>query len=69
MNLGTNIKKIRKQMGMTQAELANAVGVSAPMIVQIEREIKMPSVALCIAIADTLHTTVDALANCPINSN
>lgn len=40
MNIGENIKNRRKSAGMSQNDLAAAVGVSVPMICQIERGTK-----------------------------
>ena len=38
MRVGENIKKYRKQKGMTQKELADAIGVCRKTICQIEAE-------------------------------
>ncbi len=62
MNIGENLKRLRKARGLTQAALAEAVGVGAPMIAQIERGTKALSVQLAVAIAQTLHCTVGELA-------
>ena len=43
MSIGENIKSRRKDVGMSQNELASAIGVSVPMICQIERGTKIPS--------------------------
>lgn len=61
MNLGTNLKKRRSEKGLTQAELAEIVGVTAPMINQIEHGVKIPSLPTAIEIAKALDTTIDAL--------
>ena len=51
MSIGENIKARREAAGMTQVRLAEAVGVSVPMICQIERGTKVPSLPLGAQIA------------------
>ena len=40
--IGDRIKELRKEKGMTQKELANAMGVTASMIGQYETGIRIP---------------------------
>jgi putative transcriptional regulator len=47
--------------GMTQAELAKAVGVSRQTIISLERGKYNPSVLLAMEIAAALKTTVEEL--------
>lgn len=61
MSLGENIKAKRRGKGLSQEELAERVLVSAPMICQIERGTRNPSLQLGKAIADVLGCTVDEL--------
>lgn len=50
--LGYYIRKIREDAGLTQAELAAAVGMSRPTITQLERgQIKFPKITMMNAIA------------------
>lgn len=63
MNIGTNIKERRCAIGMTQKELAEAVGVEQSMICQIERGTKTPSMPLGKQIADVLGCSIDSLLN------
>ena len=58
MSIGENIKKIRKSKEITQEALANEVGITRPMLAQIERGTKAPSLPLAIALADELHCSV-----------
>ena len=53
-NVGANLKRIREQRGVTQSELARMVQVSPPMICQIERGSKAPSLPLGAQIAEAL---------------
>lgn len=61
MNIGENLKHLREQKNMTQLELAERVGVSGPMIAQVERGTKTLSLPLGKAIADTIGCTLDDL--------
>lgn len=61
MGLGDNIKKCREELGMMQCELAEKVGVSAPMISWIERGTKSPSLQLGYQIAEALGVSVKFL--------
>ena len=59
--VGANIKKIRVSAGLTQLQLAKKVGVSKPMICQIERGTKIPTVILAKEIADALNVNINEL--------
>lgn len=59
--VGANIKKFRVSAGLTQLQLAKKVGVSEPMICQIERGTKMPTVILAKEIADALNVNINEL--------
>ena len=48
------IKKIRNEAGLTQAEFANALGVSAVLIAMVETEQKEVSKKLLIQLAESL---------------
>lgn len=61
MGVGINIRNRREKIGMSQGELAEIVGVSQPMIAQIERETKNPSLQVGILIANALGCNVSEL--------
>ena len=61
MNIGDNIRKIRIERGMSQAELANAVGVTQTMICCVERGTKACAMQLGAEIARALECPVMAL--------
>lgn len=61
MNVGENIRKLRKNQGLTLAELAKAVKVSEPTLCMIERGTRIPSVLLAADLAKVLGCTVDEL--------
>ena len=59
--LGENITKYRTEQGMTQAYLAEMVGVSTAFLSRVERGQKMMKVPTLLATADALHVSCDAL--------
>lgn len=61
MNFGTNMKLAREKSDISQKELAGIVGVTQAMICQIEKNLRLPSVAVGYEIAKALNTTVDEL--------
>lgn len=63
MSIGENIKNRRKNAGMSQSDLAAAVGVSVPMICQIERGTKAVTLMLGAEIAKVLQCDLNTLAS------
>lgn len=61
MKIAENLKKFRKQQGLSQKELAQVVGVNQTMIAHIENGVKIPSLAVSLELAEALNTTVDEL--------
>lgn len=61
MSIGESIKRRRNEANITQAELAEAVSVTRPMIAQIERGTKVPNAYLIRDIARLFGCTVDEL--------
>lgn len=61
MKIGSNIAALRKEKGITQEELANALGVSAQAVSKWENNSSCPDVSLLTDIADYFGVTVDAL--------
>ena len=59
MNLKMRIARTKKNL--SQAKLADLVGVTRQTILLIEKDAFNPSIQLCIAIAKTLDTTLDEL--------
>ena len=58
MSLGSMIRDRRMELGITQRELADTVGITQAMLCQVERGTKQPSVIIGVAIADALRCTV-----------
>jgi len=61
--IGRRIKETRKSKGITQAELAELIGMSAPYICHIETATKQASLMALVLIANALNITVDTLLN------
>lgn len=60
-NLGKNIKKRRKELELTQQELADLLGISLNFMGKIEVAFSKPSLDTLIDIAEKLDTTVSEL--------
>ena len=58
MPVGEDIKSIRQQKGMTQAQLAAAVGTTSQNISQYERGVRNPKIGTLQKIADALGENV-----------
>lgn len=58
---GSRIRNIRKALGMSQAALADRVGVTQSHISELENNQNSPSAVLLQKLADVLDVPVDAL--------
>ena len=63
--MGENIRRHRKEQGMTLAELGEQVGVTASHISQIERDLIEPSLGLLRRIAQVLGVSIHELFSEP----
>ncbi len=61
MGKNLKMKAARVAKGLTQQDLADAVGVTRQTVVAIERGDYNPTVRLCIEICRVLGTTLDGL--------
>ncbi len=59
--VGTNIRKIRKDFGWTQADLAEKSGISVPFMTQIELGRKSASLEVIQSIANALNVSYQQL--------
>lgn len=60
--VGTNeVRRFRRSTDLTQAALAEAIGVSRQTVISIERGDYAPSVYLALRLARALDTTVETL--------
>lgn len=55
----------RKQLGLTQEELATRVGTSKQMVSKYEKGQRSPKVAMANAFADALETTLNEMLDIP----
>lgn len=61
LNMGTKIARMRRARGMTQEQLAAALGVSAPAVSKWETDSSYPDITLLCPLARALGTDVDDL--------
>lgn len=61
MQIGKVIRKYRKERNMTQEEMANRLGVTAPAVNKWENGNSMPDIMLLAPIARVLHISLDTL--------
>ena len=61
MQIGQVIRKYRKDKNMTQEEMANRLGVTAPAVNKRENEVSFPDITLLAPIARLFGITVDEL--------
>ncbi len=59
--IGSRITQKRKELGFTQEELAEKVGVSAQAVSKWENDISCPDITLLPNLAKVLNTTIDEL--------
>ena len=61
MSFGTNLRKLRRDKGWTQHDLAEASGVKASHIPRLEKESADPKLSTIYKLMDALECTADAL--------
>ncbi len=59
--LGNKISSNRKQLNMTQEDLANKLNVSAQAVSKWENDLSIPDLPILIELADMFHITLDEL--------
>jgi len=59
--VGNNIKELRKNLGMTQAQLAELVGIARVSIVSIETGRYIPTIETALRISKALQVPVDQI--------
>ena len=63
-NYGTHIKHIRQKMGLTQNQVAEALGVTPGYISNVENGRTAMSLRMLVFFAKLTHTTLDSLVGC-----
>ena len=61
VKIGKNIKRFRRECGLTQAELAKKLGVTCQAVSKWETQMNSPDIALIPRIAQVLGVSIDAL--------
>lgn len=61
INIGKNIKALRKQCGWTQIDLAKKIGCSQELITFYERDIKKPSAEKIASLANAFNVTTNEI--------
>lgn len=61
MTFGERITLIRKQLKLSQEDLAKKIGTSAPIVGRYEREEIKPSIDVAAKLADALGVSLDYL--------
>ncbi|MEE1897282.1 helix-turn-helix transcriptional regulator [Flavobacterium rakeshii] len=69
MDLGTAIKKIRKQRGQTQTEFANSCGITQTYLSQIENNNKEPNLSTLKEISFNLDVPLPILFFLSLNED
>jgi putative transcriptional regulator len=59
--LGNRIKEIRGELGLTQAELAERVGVTRKTVNTVENGVFVPSTLLALKLARALNVPIEQL--------
>lgn len=63
MTFGENLKRIRKDMKLTQQEMGNKMGISRSYLSDMENSRKCPSVNIALLTAKRLKISVNELVN------
>ena len=58
----TRLRRFRKELGLSQEEVAAQLGVSRQAVAKWEKGESLPDIESCVALADLYGTTVDFLA-------
>jgi len=61
VKLGRNIKRVRKEKGLIQADIAKAVGVSSPYLSNIENGKVNPTLTTLSKLAKALGISIEKL--------
>ena len=58
MNIGTKIKELRKQRGITQEQLANSIGISFQAVSKWENNLALPDISLAPILASYFSVSI-----------
>lgn len=60
-NLGANLRSAREELGLSQEQVAEKVGITQPAYSFIESGFKTPSVATLVRLSNLLNVSMDEL--------
>jgi transcriptional regulator with XRE-family HTH domain len=60
-DFGQRVRRLREKRGLTQDELATAIGVTIGIVSRYERNVHLPTADKVVALARVLHVTADCL--------
>lgn len=69
MKIAENIKYFRKEMGLVQEQLAEAMGVTVSAVSKWEQGMSVPEIEMLVELADFFGTTVDMILGYEFHSN
>ena len=61
IQIGSKIKKLRKEHKLTQAQLAERIGVTKPTVSAYENDSRSPSYEVLVSIANVFNVSLDHL--------
>lgn len=61
-----NLRKLRAEHGVSQAELARAIGVSQSLVAMVESGTRTLTVPMCVDIAEVLGCKIDEIVYSPV---
>lgn len=69
INLAKNVRTFRKQLSLTQEQLAEVLGVTAGAVYKWEAGLSVPDLMLIVEMADFFDISVDVLLGCESRDN
>ena len=69
IKLAENIRTFRKQVSLTQEQLAEVLGVTVGAVYKWEARLSQPELAMIMAMADFFDTSVDVLLGYEMKDN
>ena len=69
IRLADNIRRLRKERSLTQAQLAEALGVTVGAVYKWEARLSLPDIGLLMEMADFFNTSVDLLLGYEMKDN
>ncbi len=67
-DIGERIRRLRRDLGLTQEEMAEKIGISPSFLGHIERGTRVASLETLVAICLVLHTNPEALLRTSLNT-